>query len=183
MQVTVTFRHMESSNALRDYAKKKIEKIEKYLIKPIDVHFVMSVEKFRHIVEVTIHTNGVPIKGEGATEDMYSAIDLVIDRLEKQVKRYKERLKKHKSNIDHSIPTLKLQVISQENIEDNPEPRVIKTENFNVKPMFIDEAVMQMGLLNNEFLVFTNAKTGNVNVIYRRKDGNYGLIEPFSKTT
>ncbi len=177
MKVTVTFRHMESSEPLRLYAIEKVDKIKKYLSEPIEVHFVLSVEKFRHIADVTINANGIAIKAEEATEDMYSAIDLVISKIDRQVKKYKEKIKSHKSDISgSSLLGLKVQVLSIGS--EDSEPEVIKTENYFIKPMSIDEAVMQMDLLNNDFLVFTNSLTDNINVIYKRKDGNYGLIEP-----
>ncbi len=174
MHVTVTFRHLDSSDALRRYAEEKTERLVKYLIEPAEVHWVLSVEKIRHIADVTIVTNGVTIKAQEDTEDMYSAIDLVIDKLEKQVKRYKERLKDHKTH-GNLPPTKKILVPSQE--ESARKPRIVKTENMFIKPMSVEEALMQLELLDNDFLVFTNSSTSNINVLYRRKDGDYGLIE------
>ncbi len=172
MQVTVTFRHMEPSEPLRQYMVQKIEKVKKYLREPIDVHCVLSVEKFRHIADVTINSNGVTIKGQEVTEDMYSAIDLVTSKIERQVSRYKDRLKDHKGEPPSNMLGLKVQILSGE------EPRVVETENYFIKPMNLDEAIMQMDLLDNDFLVFRNSETDRINVLYRRKDGNYGLIEP-----
>lgn len=172
MQVTVTFRHMEPSEPLRQYVLQKIEKVKKYLREPIDVHCVLSVEKFRHIADVTINSNGATIKGQEVTEDMYSAVDLVTSKIERQVSKYKERLKDHKTEPASDLLPLKVQVLSGE------EPKVIETENYFIKPMNLEEAIMQMDLLDNNFLVFRNSETGRINVIYRRKDGNYGLIEP-----
>ena len=174
MHVTVTFRHLDSSDALRRYAEEKTERLVKYLIEPAEVHWVLSVEKIRHIADVTIVTNGVTIKAQEDTEDMYSAIDLVIDKLEKQVKRYKERLKDHKTH-GNLPPTKKIAIPSQE--DSARKPRIVKTENMFIKPMSVEEALMQLELLDNDFLVFTNSSTSNINVLYRRKDGDYGLIE------
>ncbi len=176
MQVNVTFRHMESSETLKEYAVEKIDKIKKYLAEPIEVHYVLAVEKFRHIADVTINANGITIKGEESTQDMYSAIDLVNSKIERQVKKYKERLKDHKPDPSHSMLGLKVQVLSIG--DDVSASHVVKTENYFIKPMSLDEAVMQMDLLNNDFLVFTNSQSENLNVLYKRKDGNYGLIEP-----
>ena len=181
MHVSITFRHMESSESISDYAKKKMEKLEKYLIEPIEIHFVMSVEKIRHIAEVTINANGVTIKGEESTGDMYSAIDLVIDKIGRQVKKHKEKLKSHKGNPNLPLSTIGAELLPAEERDDSIPPRVVKAENFHVKPMSVDEAVMQMDLLDNSFLVFTNSKSESLNVLYRRKDGDYGLIVPSSK--
>jgi putative sigma-54 modulation protein len=172
---------MESSGSISDYAKKKMEKVEKYLIEPIEVHFVMSVEKIRHIAEVTINANGVTIKGEESTGDMYSAIDLVMDKIGRQVKKHKEKLKSHKGNPNLPLSTIEPELQPSEERDDSIPPRVVKAENLHVKPMSIDEAVMQMDLLDNNFLVFTNSKSESLNVLYRRKDGDYGLIVPNSK--
>lgn len=181
MHVSITFRHMESSESISDYAKKKMEKVEKYLIEPIDVHFIMSVEKIRHIAEVTISANGIAIKGEESTGDMYSAIDLVMDKIGRQVRKHKEKLKSHKGNPNLSSSTMEPELQSFEERDDSIPPRVVKTENLHVKPMSVDEAVMQMDLLDNSFLVFTNSKSESLNVLYRRNDGDYGLIVPHLK--
>lgn len=177
MQVTVTFRHMESSDAVRDYAAEKTRRVEKYLTEPIDVHWILSVEKIRHIADVTITANSITIRGEEQTEDMYSAIDLVMNKLEKQMRKYKEKIKSHKPRSTSPV-SARLNVIEGEGEGENFQPRIIRTENYSIKPMSLEEAVMQIDLLNNNFLVFTDIKSDNINVLYRRKDGNYGLIEP-----
>ncbi|MDP2682841.1 MAG: ribosome-associated translation inhibitor RaiA [Deltaproteobacteria bacterium] len=177
MHVTVMFRHIDSSDALRNYAADKIERVKKYLIEPIEAHWVLSVEKFRHIADVTIVANGVTIKGEEQTEDLYSAIDKVMDKIEKQVRRYKEKIKNHKVSSSVRPLSAKLNVLSHEGVDEASGPKVIKTENFFIKPMSADEAVMQINLLSNDFMVFTDSASNNINVLYRRKDGNYGLID------
>ncbi len=177
MQILFTFRHMDTSSALKEYAEEKLGRIKKYLPDPLDVHVILAVEKIRHIAEVTIATNGITIFAEEETRDMYSAIDAVIDKIERQVKRYKEKIKAKKGH--HGKKTgVRMQVYSSDSIHSDEQPKVIKNRNFFVKPMSVDEAVMQMDLLHNDFLVFTNAVSDDINVVYRRKDGDYGLIEP-----
>jgi putative sigma-54 modulation protein len=110
---------------------------------------------------------------------MYSAIDAVVDKIERQLRRYKERIKEHKPANESLDRQVKKSVVAAESIEQRKEPVVIKSKTFSIKPMSVDEAVMQMDLLHKDFLVFTDASTENINVIYRRKDGNYGLIEPY----
>ena len=177
MNVTVMFRHIDSSDALRNYATEKAERVRKYLIEPIEAHWALSVEKFRHIADITIVANGVTIKGEEETADLYSAIDKVMDKIEKQMRKYKEKIKNHKISSSAKPLNAKLNILSSDGLDETAEPKVIKTENFFIKPMSIDEAVMQIDLLNNDFMVFTNAASNNINVLYRRRDGNYGLIE------
>ena len=181
MQVSVTFRKIDASDTLRNYAQEKLFRIKKYVEDPIEAHVVLSVEKFRHIAEVSINANGLRLNGQEETGDMYSAIDMVVDKVESQIKKYRHKLKKRKSDGGPKPLLMRMNVLAVESFEEDQEPLIIKTKQINAKPMDIDEAVMQMDLANSEFLVFTNAKTQNINVIYRRKDGNYGLIEPENK--
>jgi len=179
MNINVTFRHMETTEALKQYAIDKVSKIKKYIDAPIEVHVVLSVEKFRHIAEVSFTINGFVVKGQEETEDMYAAIDMVMDKIERQVRRYKDRLKRKRgaSNAEEKM-RVKMNVVAVDHDQAETTPQVIKSTNFSIKPMDIDEAIMQMNLIDNDFLVFRNDSSNEVNVIYRRKDGNYGLIEP-----
>ena len=120
MQVVVTFRHMDKSDALRDYATEKSERLAKYLHEPVEVHWVLSIEKIRHIADATVVAGGVSIKGQESTQDMYSAIDAVIDKLEKQVRRHKEKIKHHKmhDNADASVRFIKPEDSAPDEIDD-----------------------------------------------------------------
>ncbi len=179
MNINVTFRHMETTEALKQYAIDKVSKIKKYIDAPIEVHVVLSVEKFRHIAEVSFTINGFVVKGQEETEDMYAAIDMVMDKIERQVRRYKDRLKRKRgAGSAEEKMRVKMNVVAVDHDQAETTPQVIKSTNFSIKPMDIDEAIMQMNLIDNDFLVFRNDSSNEVNVIYRRKDGNYGLIEP-----
>ena len=187
MQVNVTFRHMDSSEPLRKYAVEKTARLSKYLFEPIDVHWVLSVEKIRHIADSTINANGVSIKAQEATQDMYSAIDLVLEKLEKQVRKHKEKIKGHKARVNAGEAAAEAASMEAEGAEgaggaggaagSGKRPRIVKKVNQFVKPMSVEEAAMQMDLVGSSFLVFTDSSTGNINVIYRTEDGDYGLIE------
>jgi putative sigma-54 modulation protein len=179
MQVTMTFRHMEQSDALKAYAEEKLERVTKYIDSPINVQVYFSVEKkIRHIVEIVINSRGISTKASEATNDMYAAIDAVIDKIERQLVRYKEKIKAHKPNGDEHGRQLSKKIFEAESIEANTDSVVIKTTTETAKPMSVEEAVMQMDLLHKDFIVFTDADSNEINVLYRRKDGNYGLIEP-----
>lgn len=178
MNVTTTFRHMEQSEALKAYAEEKLERIKKYIDGPISANVYFTVEKIRHIVEIVISARGVNTKASEATNDMYAAVDAVIDKIERQLKRYKEKLKDHKPAAEGNGRQLSKKIYQAESIETSQEPLVITTKTETAKPMSVDEAVMQMDLLHKDFLVFTDAASSELNVIYRRKDGNFGLIEP-----
>jgi len=179
MQIQVTFRHVDPSEPVKEYAREKVAKIEKYLDGPIEASITLSVEKHRHECDVIVFNNGVKIHGRETTGDLFSAIDLVMDKLEKQIKRYRDKLK----NMSRGNPRrgedrpYKVDVFSPEEMAENS-PRVIKSKRMMAKPMDVDEAAMQMDLSQEDFLVFTNARTEEINVIYRRGDGNFGLIEP-----
>lgn len=179
MQTTMTFRHMEQSDALKAYAEEKLERVVKYIDGPINAQVYFSVEKkIRHIVEIVITAKGVSTKASEATNDMYAAIDAVIDKIERQLKRYKEKIKAHKPNGDEHGRQLSKKVFEADSIDASTEPVIIKTTTEVAKPMSVEEAVMQMDLLHKDFIVFIDADSSEINVLYRRKDGNFGLIEP-----
>ena len=178
MQITTTFRHMESSDALKSYAQEKLGRVQKYIDEPIVAQVFLTVEKIRHIAEVTINARGITIKASEETNDMYAAIDAVIDKIERQLVRYKEKIKAHKPNGDEHGRQLSKKIFEAESIEANSDSVVIKTSTETAKPMSVEEAVMQMDLLHKDFIVFTDADSSEINVMYRRKDVNYGLIEP-----
>ena len=178
MQITTTFRHMEPSDALKTYAEEKLEKIKKYIDEPILAQVFLTVEKIRHTAEITITAKGVTIKAAEETNDMYASVDAVSDKIERQLRRFKERIKAHKPASDARERQVQKSIVEASSIEETKEPVVIKTKSFSMKPMSVEEAVMQMELLHKDFLVYTEASTENINVVYRRKDGNYGLIAP-----
>jgi putative sigma-54 modulation protein len=169
---------MEPSEALKSYAEEKLERVKKYIDEPIVAQVYLTVEKIRHIVEITINAKGITIKASEATNDMYASVDAVIDKIERQLRRYKERLKAHKPTTDVRTRQGQRSIVQAESLEQQQEPVVIRSEPISIKPMSVDEALMQMDLMHKDFLVFTDDSTENISVIYRRKDGNYGLIEP-----
>lgn len=181
MQVAVTFRHMDSSEPVRSYVVEKLARVKKYIDEPVEAQVVLSVEKkIRHKAEVTLTAKGITIKAVEQTEDMYAAIDGLLDKIERQLKRYKDKIKRHKPLTGRERQVAKTVFAAQSIDEGHPEPVIIKTDTFHVKPMSVEEAVMQMDLLEKDFLVFTDSNSADINVVYRRKDGNYGLIVPQS---
>lgn len=179
MQIAVTFRHMEASDPLRAYAEEKLERVKKYIDEPIDAQVVLSVEKkIRHRAEVALVAKGITIKGSEETNDMYAAVDAVVDKIERQLKRYKEKIKNHKPAAGRERQVQKTVFAAESIDEGRNEPSIIRSHSFPVKPMSVEEAVMQMDLLHKDFLVFTDDESEAINVVYRRKDGNYGLIIP-----
>jgi len=176
MQTSVTFKNLDPSDNLKSYIGDKLDKLDKFLDNPAEATVVLSIEKFRHIAEVNITGDRLNIYGKEETSDMYAAIDMVLDKLEKQIKKNRQKIRKRRG-----VPKDKSITVSSENSypeESNKEQ--IKIRNIEYKPMDIEEAVMQMDLVTDNFLVFTNARTDKINVLYRRRDGYYGLIQPIS---
>jgi putative sigma-54 modulation protein len=171
MIVTIIGRNMEITDYLKELTLKKLEKIEKYFTQDTEAQVVMSVEKSRHSIEITIPYRGGIIRGEETTTDMYASIDNVIAKLERQILKHKTRLSKNLRYEEAS------EADEYEDEYDNG-PEIVKVKRFSMKPMSVEEAMLQMDLLGHSFFVFTNSETGDINVLYSRKDGNYGLIEP-----
>jgi putative sigma-54 modulation protein len=178
MNINVRGKNIEATPALVDYANKKLGKLEKHFDKTTDVQVVLSVIKEEHIVEVTMSLNGLILRGEEATGDMYASIDMVADKLERQVRKYKTRMNKSMRQRGVRVISEKQAAVEAEERAEDEEPKIVKTKRFSLKPMSVEEAILQMDLLGHNFFVFTNADSETINVVYRRKDGNHGLIEP-----
>ena len=176
MDINVTFRHTEPIESLKAYAEEKIATLDKYLDYPGEAHIVLTVEKFRHQADITLTVNGTRIKAVEETGDMYSAIDQVMDKVEKQLKRHLSKIRDRRTE-----GVREEELVSEGETEGTSileEEPVIEVEKLEAKPMDPEEAAMQLGFSAQEFLVFRNAKSNEINVLYRRKDGNLGLIEP-----
>jgi putative sigma-54 modulation protein len=174
MQINVTFRHVDPTPALRTHAEEKLERmVKKYLRRPVDAHVILSVAKERHAAEITLQADHVTMFAKEETTDLYAAIDLAVGKLEHQAQKLRARRKEHKG--PSSARALGSEEASDDT--DRPGPRVIP-RRVSAKPMAVDEAVQTLGRTGDDFLVFTNATTQQLAVLYRRKDGNYGLIEP-----
>jgi len=172
MQLDITFKNIDSSDALKDYASKRFSKLSKYIDRPTEVHVVLSVEKRRHKADISVNADGVMINAVEITEDMYSAIDMVMDKLERQIKKHKEKLhdKKGQSKVYFEG--------SAAEGEDTDRPRIIHEKDYFVKPMNVEEAILQMDMATNDFIIFQNTDSNQINLIYKRQDGDLGLVEP-----
>jgi len=181
MNLTVRGKNVEITDALRDYVAKRLKKLEKYMEIP-EANATLQVQRGQHIVEVTIPFYGMILRGEEGTGDMYSSIDLVAEKLEKQIEKYKTKLLARRSKPAPNVVTEPLENLLGPNAKESEErPRLVRTKRFTVKPMTMEEAIMQMNLLGHSFFVFRSAETEDINVVYRRKDGDYGLIEPYGE--
>lgn len=177
MKIVFRGKHIEVTDAIRNYIEKRLNKIERHFDHILEVIVTLSVEKNRQIVEVTLQVSRALIRAEEETDDMYASIDKVADKLERQIQKYKEKY------FQRPRPGTERKELVEEgvNVEDgesNGIAKIVKTKRFAIKPMSVEEAAMQMDLLGHSFFVFANDNTNKVNVIYKRKDGNFGLIEP-----
>jgi putative sigma-54 modulation protein len=180
--VRITGRHVSITEAIKNYAIGKVDNLHLDYPRIREVHVILDVEKHRHFAEMILHCgNHITIEASEETDSMYASIDAVIDKIASQMRKYKTRFMRAHRPRRHEIGHFDEQVLSIEpdfHETDEVEPQVIQTERYPVKPMFTDEAVLQMEMSDRQFVVFLNAKTEKVNVLYRRKDGQLGLMEP-----
>ncbi len=176
MRILISGKNLDISDYLRDLVEKKVGKLERYFPQDTEVQVTLGIEKNRHIVEVTIPYDGGVIRGEEITGDMYASIDNVLDKLEKQIIRHRTKLEKslRQGAFRYDEP---LYGGSYDEFEDDS-PRIVRVKKFNIKPMTEEDAMMQIEMVGHSFYVFINSDTNLINVLYKRKDGNYGLIEP-----
>ena len=173
MRITITGRNIELTDGLKAAVEEKIGKLEKYFTPETDVFVTLNVEKERQKIEVTIPVKGNIIRSEQVSNDMYVSIDLVEEIIERQLKKYKNKLISQQQNTIN----FRKEFIEKE-VEDDDEIKIIRTKKFGMKPMYPEDACVQMELLGHDFFVFYNAEVEAVNVVYKRKGNSYGLIEP-----
>ncbi|GAB7388002.1 ribosome-associated translation inhibitor RaiA [Bacillaceae bacterium] len=183
MNFNIRGENIDVTPALREYVEKKIGRLEKYFDTPptSDVNVTLRVERDGHCVEVTIPLPRLVLRGEETNDDMYAAIDLVVEKLERQIRKHKTKINRKFRQQGTIRKLFKETEPAADDAADAPEEEniaIVRTKRFTLKPMDAEEAVLQMDMLGHNFFVFTNADTNQVNVVYRRKDGRYGLIEP-----
>lgn len=177
MQIAVKGKNIEVGEPLRSYIEKKMNKIQRYFEKDITgAQVTLKMEKGINTVDAIIQVDGLLLRGEARTGDIRASIDDAVDKIERQIRKYKTRINRRLRQAGNKIIEAELETGGVP--EENGEAVIVRTKRFAMKPMSVEEAVMQMELIGHDFFVFSNADTEEVNVVYRRKDGNYGLIEP-----
>ncbi len=175
MKFTIIGKGMEVTDQLRETVENKLGKLEKYFTSDTEIHVTLSVQKGRQKIEVTIPVKGQVIRAEEDSSDMYVSIDLVEEVIERQLRKYKTKLiARHQESGNFKQEFFE----DTADTSDDQEIRIIRTKKFGIKPMYPEDACVQMELSGHDFFVFNNAETDEVNVVYKRKDGSYGLIEP-----
>lgn len=180
MKLTFTFRHMDSSEALKNHAEEKINKLAHYFAEGAHGHVILSADKYLHKSEINLITHGVSVSGKESSEDMYNSIQRTIDKIEKQLKKYKDRMVSARPKEGAKLK-MQFKLFEEPEVKEEKQPQnIIETKEFHAIPMSVDEAIMQMDLLNNDILVFLNIKTDHISVLYRKNGNKYALIETIS---
>ncbi|ABC77093.1 ribosome-associated factor Y [Syntrophus aciditrophicus SB] len=176
MKISVTFRNTEEEGWQTQYVEDRVKRLNKYIDAPADVHVVLTVEKFRNVAEISVMTNGLNLIGKEESKDMHLAIDNAVEKIERQLKKHKEKIRGYKNNTMKEEETIEAEAFPGE-LEDVAGAKIVETRKIILKPMSLDDAVLEMDSTKNRFVVYRNAISENVNVIYRRDDGGYLLIE------
>ena len=181
MQVAVTFRHMEADEGAKAYVREKVQKLQKYIENPREVHVVLAVEKFRHIAEITIVGNGGAFNSQGRNNDLYAAIDQMVDKMERQIRERRGKAIRKRAILSSSKAPFPRSGKVGEGKEEGTPPRLIQRKRTIAEPMSVEEALSQLSLSKHDFLAFINSDSGQMNVVYRSKNGGYGWVEPRPK--
>ncbi|MGE6756568.1 ribosome hibernation-promoting factor, HPF/YfiA family [Corallococcus interemptor] len=204
MQLNITFRQFGASDSLKEYAREKVERVNRLLDRAGEAHVVLSLERHLHHADITIHSGAWILRGREKSDDMYASIDLAMDKIERQLRRYRDKLKSHhgKEKVHHRHDLVKVrhdvfEVHEPEEAAEAASPaaqaapaaapapvaesgvaRLVRTTHLAIQSLSVDDAVMQMNLMNNDFYVFQNQQSQALSIVYRRKEGGFGLIEP-----
>jgi len=178
MQISVTFRNTNAEGWFKDYVNERLGKLKKYIDKPLEAHVIITVEKFRNIAEVNLKAKGINIVGKEEAKDMQMAFDSVIDKVERQIKKHREKARNHKDNASRMGGQAEAVNPSDEEVEaEDDRPRIVETRKIILQPMSLDDAVLALDSSRNQFFIYRDISSENVSVLYRRDDGEYVLIE------
>ncbi|CAM4288568.1 ribosome-associated translation inhibitor RaiA [Corallococcus exiguus] len=203
MQLNITFRQFGASDSLKEYAREKVDRVNRLLDRAGEAHVVLSLERHLHHADITIHSGAWVLRGREKSDDMYASIDLAMDKIERQLRRYRDKLKSHhgKEKVHHrqdlvrvrhdvfevhepeataeaSTPAAQAAPAAQAPVAESGVARLVRTTHLAIQSLSVDDAVMQMNLMNNDFYVFQNQQSQALSIVYRRKEGGFGLIEP-----
>ena len=174
MKISVTFRNGEGENWQKNYAEEKMQKLKKYLDAPAEAHVVVSMEKFRNVTEINLNSNGWNINAKEEAKDMRVALDRCVEKIEKQLKKQREKIRQHKPK---TIRRAQEKPLNEEEIEEPTASKIMETRKVILKPMSFDEAIMEIEETNDRFVLYRDTSSENVSMIYRGDDGRYTLVE------
>jgi len=175
MKISVTFRNAEGETWQKEYVEERLQKLKKYIDNPVDARVILSVEKFRNTAEINLMANGLNVNGKEEDKDMHLAIDNAIEKIERQLKKRKEKVRGFKTNPSRNGESGEESAVEEG--EESPDAKVVETRKVVLKPMSIDDAVLEMETTKNRFVIYRDSSTENVSVIYRREDGKFALME------
>jgi putative sigma-54 modulation protein len=180
LPIKVTGRHVSVTEPIKEYAVKKVEGLHLDYPRIIEAQIILDVQKYRHLAEVILHcANHITIEATAESTDLYASLDEVMAKIAQQMRKYKTRIMRQHRPRHGEIQHVQKHILDIEGFEEHEMvPSVLQTEKYSVKPMFLDEAVLQLEVSDRPLVVFTNAETNKINVVYRRKDKRVGLIEP-----
>lgn len=176
MKISLTFRNTEGEGWQKEYVDERLNKMKKYIDRPVDTHVILSVEKFRNVAEVNMIADGLNINAKEEAKDMHLAIDNAIEKIERQLKKHKEKMRGHKTNLTRAEGITAIDAMSEE-MEEEPETKLVETRKVVLQPMSLDDAVMEMDVSKQRFIIYRDSSSENVSLIYRRDDGHYTLIQ------
>ncbi len=184
MRLAIAGKHVEVTDALKSHVETRLTRVRHHFDKVIDADVVLTVEKHRHMAEITLHANGVRIHGKESSNDMYASVDAVVDKIDRQIQKFNQRLRRFQARKGHAV-IREVEAASEAAQQEMPEPEVVRAGNhvivrepLTLKPMSPHEAMLQLELANDSFFVFTNSDTQAINVLYAKEDGTFGLVEP-----
>jgi putative sigma-54 modulation protein len=177
MKISVTFRNTEGDDWHKEYVDEKLKRLKKYIDNPVDAHVVLSVEKFRNVAEVNLTANGLSVNAKEEAKEMHLAIDEAIDKIERQLKKHKERIREHKANSVKEDGLREGGLALEEDQDDERSEKVVETRKLVLMPMSLDDALLEIETTRSRFIVYRDSATEKVFVLYRRDDGKYALIE------
>ena len=180
MQVSVTFRHMEADERVKDHVEEKVRRLQKYIENQREMHVVLSAEKFRHSAELIIVGDGITLNSQGKDRDLYTAIDQMIEKMDRQIRERRGKVKRKRGNPIPLEMTFREEENNVEGSEETETPPLVRKRRILAKPMTLDEAVAQLKISKEDFLFFINSDSGQMNLLYRR-DGGYDWMEPSPK--
>jgi len=181
MQIAVTFRHMEADEGIKGYVKGKVQRLQKYIENPREVHVVLSAEKFRHKAEITIIGDRGALNSQGRDTDLYVAIDQMVEKMERQIRERREKVRRKRSHLSLSKNLFQSGESPFPGKEETDIPSIIQRRRTLAKPISLEEAVAQLQLSKKDFLIFIHSDSGQMNALYRRKDGGLEWVEPRPK--
>ncbi len=181
MQVAVTFRHMKTHEGVKAYVKEKVEKLRKFIENPREVHVVLAVEKFRHIAEITVVGNGGIFNSQARDNDLYAAIDQMVDKIERQVRERREKARQKRASASSPKILVARRGKAGEESGEGDLSSQVQRRRMVAKPMSLEEALSQLALSKKDLLVFVNSDSGQMNVVSRSKNGGYEWVEPYPK--